>query len=280
MSRVAIATCRGEDVDIDTPVLLAAMERAGIEAHMCVWDDPTVEWNTFDLTVIRSTWDYAGRRDEFLTWASSIPNLLNPYSVVEYSTDKHYLADVVAKGHRIVPSIFLDLEPLTELPTTDFVLKPCVGAGSIDASRFSPSDFQAAQEHAARLQVAGRDVLLQPYIDSVDVLGERAVIFIDGEFSHAMTKGAMLNSTADERDTLFRREQMSRAEVEPDALETARAILASSGFNDLLYARVDLVHDGEAWALMELELVEPSLFLSFDDSAADKLARAIGQRLN
>jgi len=280
MRRVAIATCRGDDVDIDTPILLAAMERAGVSASMCIWDDPTVAWNDFDLTVLRSTWDYAPRRKEFLAWAKTIERLHNPYELVEYSTDKHYLADVAAQGHRIVPTEFFAVGEVARFPNTDFVVKPCVGAGSIDAERFSADQVDSATAHVKRLHQANRDAMVQPYIQSVDEMGERAVIFIDGEFSHAMTKGAMLNTTPDERDKLFRREQMSRAEVEPEALKVAQGILASGGFENLLYARVDLVHDGEGWALMELELVEPSLFLSFNEAAADKLARAIVKRLN
>ena len=279
MTRVAIATCRGEDVDIDTPILLAAMERVGIPATMCIWDDPEVEWNNFDLTVIRSTWDYAPRRAEFLKWAKAIDRLHNPFELIEYSTDKHYLSDVQAQGHRIVPTAFCEVGESPQFPESDFVVKPCVGAGSIDAERYSPSQLKEAEGHVQRLHQAARDVMIQPYINSVDVVGERAVIFIDGRYSHAMTKGAMLNTTPDARDTLFRREQMSRAEVEPEALEAATGILATGGYSDLLYARVDLVHDGEGWALLELELVEPSLFLSFNLEAADNLARAIAKKI-
>ena len=280
MTHVAIATCRGDDVDVDTPVLLAAMERAGIPATMCVWDDPRVTWDEFDLTVLRSTWDYAPRRSEFLAWARGIERLHNPFELVEYSTDKHYLADVAAQGHRIVPTDFLRVGESISFPDTDFVVKPCVGAGSIDAERFSPGQSVDALAHVERLQNSHRDVMVQPYIKSVDEVGERAVIFIDGSFSHAMTNGAILNTKPDERDKLFRREQMSRAEVEPEALATAQAIIESGGYGDLLYARIDLVHDGVGWALMELELVEPSLFLGFDDFAADKLARGIATRLD
>jgi glutathione synthase/RimK-type ligase-like ATP-grasp enzyme len=280
MTHVAIATCRGEDVDIDTPILLAAMERVGLPATMCIWDDPEVKWNDFDLTVIRSTWDYAPRRSEFLNWARGIKRLHNPFDLIEYSTDKHYLANVQDQGHRIVPTTFVEVGQSPVFPESDFVVKPCVGAGSIDAERYSPSQIDEATAHVERLHQAHRDVMIQPYIDSVDQVGERAVIFIDGTFSHAMTKGAMLNTTPDERNTLFRREQMSRAEVEPEALQAALGILASGGYSDLLYARVDLVHDQQGWALMELELVEPSLFLSFSQEAADNLARAIAKRID
>jgi len=280
VSSIAIATCEGENVDIDSPILLEALQNAGLEAALCIWDDASVDWNNFDLTVLRSTWDYAPRRDEFLAWARNVPRLVNPYEVITYSTDKHYLADIAAKGHRIVASEFCDVGTAPVFPGGDFVVKPSVGAGSIDAERYSPNDHDTARQHVARLHGAGRDVLIQPYIDSVDEIGERALVYIDGTFSHAMTKGAMLNVTQLDRNALFRREQMETAVGEPEALNVADGVLKDLGFDDLLYARVDLVMTDSGWAVMELELVEPSLFLSFHQPAAERLAQAIKRRIS
>ena len=280
MKRIAVATCSDLEIDIDTPQTLAALRNAGLETDFCVWDDPSVDWDSYDLTILRSTWDYAPRRNEFLSWARSVPRLLNPYEVIEYSTDKHYLNDVAQRGHRIIPSTFCDVGMTPVFPEGSFVVKPCVGAGSIGADKFSASEHERASAHVALLHEQGRDVLIQPYIDSIDTLGERALIFIDGELSHAMTKGAMLNVEPDDRDMIFRREQMSIAQAEPDAVALANAVLDSVGFSDLLYGRVDLVKAPEGWALMELELVEPSLFITYKPEAADRLAAAVLKRLN
>lgn len=277
MSRVAIATCTGENVDPDTPVLLAALHDNGLDATLCVWDDPAVDWDSFDLTVIRSTWDYTSRHLEFLEWAKSVPRLYNPYEVVRYSVDKHYLGDLATRGHRVVTSFFADVGTEARFPEGDFVVKPSVGAGSMEAARYSSYQSEDAAHHVRRLHDMGRDALIQPYVASVDERGERALVFIDGQFSHAMTKGAMLNVSQLDRNALFRWEQMSRAEAEPDALALAIDVLEGLGF-ELLYARVDLVWTPEGWALMELELVEPSLFLSFDEQAPQRLARAIKAR--
>jgi hypothetical protein len=122
--------------------------------------------------------------------------------------------------------------------------------------------------------------MIQPYVSSIDDDGERALVFIDGHFSHAMTKGAMLNTVADERDALFRREQMSLASAEPDAVAFAESVLDEATFRGILYGRVDLVKMAEGWAIMELELVEPSLFLAYDDEAPQRLAEAIRLRLD
>lgn len=280
MTKVAIATCAGENVDPDSPLLLAALEAEGVEGQLCVWDERDVVWSNYDLVVLRSTWDYAARRDEFLAWARAVARLANPYEVVVYSSDKHYLADLAGKGVPVVPSTFCNVGAAPEFPEGNFVVKPCVGAGSIDADRYGPDELARARAHVARLHDRGRDVLIQPYVDSVDERGERALVFVDGDFSHAMTKGAMLNVAPSERDVLFRREQMSAATVEPDALALARDVFASAGFTGLLYGRVDLVATSTGWALMELELVEPSLFLSYDDDAATRLARAIRARVS
>jgi glutathione synthase/RimK-type ligase-like ATP-grasp enzyme len=279
VNRVAVATCAGVDIDPDEPILLRALAEAGVTAQSAVWDDPSVEWNRFDLVVIRSTWDYASRRDEFLAWAGSVERLANPYPVVEYSSDKHYLGDLGRRGHRVVATTFVDVGDEPSFPGGDFVVKPCVGAGSIDVERYRPDEHERARAHVARLHAEGRDVIVQPYVDTVDQVGERALVYLDGSFSHAVTKGAMLNVTASDRDARYRREQLSPAQAELGAVEVGEAVLAGSGFADLLYARLDLVRTPAGWAIMELELVEPSLFLAFDDAAATRLAEAIKRRV-
>jgi hypothetical protein len=277
---VAVATTAGEHFDDDWPALHDALAVEEIDGQLCAWDDESVQWDKYELVVIRSTWDYIKDRAAFLTWASAIPTLFNRYPIIEYSTDKHYLVDLEAKGHRIVPTVFCDVGENPTFPDTRFVVKPTVGAGSLDADKYGPDEHDRAYEHVAQLHESGRDAMIQPYVASIDTAGERAMVFIDGQFSHALTKGAMLNVAQDNRDALFRREQMSTASPELDALAFAEGMLAEPFFDDLLYARADLVLMDEGWAVMELELVEPSLFLTYDDQAAGKLARAIGRRLS
>jgi len=280
--RIAIATSLGDDVNLDpdAELLLDALRVVGIEGTMCVWDDRSIAWNDFELTVIRSTWDYTRDRAGFLEWARGIERLLNPYPIIEYSTDKHYLRDLERRSHRVVPSTFCDVGEEPEFPDGAFVVKPTVGAGSIDADRYTRGDLGRARAHVERLHANGRDAMIQPYVASIDDEGERALVFIDGRFSHAMTKGAMLNTVADERDALFRREQMSVATPEPDAVAFAEALLSEELFRGILYGRVDLVKMADGWAVMELELVEPSLFLAYDSAAPRRMAEAISSRLH
>ncbi len=280
MSRVAIATCRGVDVDPDGPFLLDALHDAGLKGELTVWDDPSVNWSVYDLVVIRSTWDYWSRRAEFLAWAKSIKHLVNPYPVIEYSTDKHYLADLEKHGVKIIPSHFCDIGKKPRFFDHDFVVKPCVAAGSRDAERYRADQHEEARHHVEALHAKGLDAVLQPYVESVDTEGERAIIFIDGKFSHAMRKGAMLNVTALDRNNLYREEQIRLGETERDAVAFAEHVLEVKSYSHLLYARVDLVRLGNEWAIMELELVEPSLYLIYDDDAAAKLATGIARRLH
>ena len=282
MRRIAIATSLSDDVNLDpdAELLLDALRDVNIEGSMYVWNDRAINWNDFELTVIRSTWDYTHDREGYLAWARAIDRLLNPYPIIEYSTDKHYLSDLERRSHRIVPSTFCDVGERPEFPDGAFVVKPTVGAGSIDADKYTRDDHERALEHVRRLHASGRDAMIQPYVSSIDDDGERALVFIDGTFSHAMTKGAMLNTAADDRDALFRREQMSVATAEPDAVAFAESVLNEEAFRGILYGRVDLVKMSEGWAIMELELVEPSLFLAYDDRAAHRLAEAIRDRLD
>jgi len=280
VSRVAVATCRGLDVDADSPFLLDALNDVGLKADLTVWDDPSVDWSSYDLVVIRSTWDYWSRRAEFLAWAKSIKHLFNPYPVIEYSTDKHYLADLEKHGIKIIPSHFCDVGKKPRFWDHDFVVKPCVAAGSRDAERYRADQHDEARHHVDVLHAKGLDAIVQPYVDSVDTEGERALIFIDGKFSHAMRKGAMLNVTALDRNNLYREERMQLAETEPDAVAFAEHVLEVKSFSHLLYARVDLVRMAHEWAIMELELVEPSLYLIYNDDAASKLATAIAGRVH
>ena len=279
MNRVAIATSLAV-VDPDNPLLMDALAAAGVHADVAVWDDPSIDWDRYDLVVIRSTWDYSQRRGEFLSWAKGIKHLANPYGVVEYSTDKHYLSDLEGHGLKIIPSHFCNVGKKPRFFDGDFVVKPCVAVGSMDAARYHADEHDEALAHVKSLHASGRDVLIQPYIDSVESLGERALIFIDGRFSHALTKRPMLNVTELDRSQLFRRDQMSPATGEPDAIHYGETVLTAKGFNHLLYARVDLVKIDDHWAIMELELVEPSLFFTFEEGAATLLAQAVAKRVH
>jgi hypothetical protein len=281
-TRIALVTCSTlPDLDADDQPVRDGLRSRGIDAVAAVWDDPGVDWAAFDLCVIRSAWDYAPRRDEFVAWARSVPSLANPADIIEWNTDKHYLADLAAAGLPIVPTSWLESEPIVLPAAGAHVLKPAVGAGSIDAARFAlevEHEAALARQHAGRLIASGRSVMVQPYVSEIDAAGETALMYFRGVFSHAVKKRAMLAARREMVDGLYYEETI--APYTPTAAELsvgAAAVSAIPGGTDPpLYARVDLVPSatGEP-LLMELELTEPSLFLRFGEGAADHLAEAI-----
>jgi hypothetical protein len=285
LPRIALVTCRELPVgDDDGPALQAACTAVGLDADWRVWDDPAVDWGSYDLVVIRCTWDYVPRRDEFVAWARSVPRLANPAEVVCWNTDKTYLRDLAAAGAPVVPTTWLDptgpdAPSEVRLPDHgDYVVKPAIGAGAQNTGRYAPEDGVRAREHATRLLAAGQRVMVQPYLAAVDEVGETALLYCGGQFSHAVRKGALLTGPADVVEGLYRPETIDPREPSAAELAAGEAVLAAvpGGADRLLYARVDLAPgpDG-APLLLELEVTEPSFFLGAAPGAADRFARAV-----
>jgi len=283
---VLLATCADlPDGDEDAAVLLAALEEVGLAARYAVWDDPAVDWSA-GLTVLRSTWDYTRDRAAFLDWVRRVPQVANEAAIVEWSTDKAYLVDLGLAGVPVVPTEIA--RPGEALPsfTVEVVVKPSVGAGSRGVGRFTPDRFGEAQEHAERLHAAGRTVLVQPYLHGVDETGEAALVYFDGRYSHAVTKGAMIPAaTAHPVDggALYIEENITprrASAAELAAWDAALAYVRERFGADPLYTRVDLLPGPDGPVLVELELVEPSVFLIHDEDgrAAAQFAAAIRKR--
>jgi glutathione synthase/RimK-type ligase-like ATP-grasp enzyme len=285
--RVALVTAaEAVGLDDDAPVLAAALERRGIEAQACVWDDAAVDWSAWDLAVVRSTWDYPRRRDAFVRWAAGVDAvgaLRNRPAVVAWNSDKRYLLELAARGVAIVPStLYAPGEAVTLPAAGGFVVKPTVSAGSQDTARYTVEEDPRARAHIDHLHAQGRDVLVQPYIERVDDHGETALVYVGGRYSHAIRKGAILAGVPETVGGLFAAEQIDPRTPSDHERATAEAALDAVPFDrrDLLYARVDLLPGADGRPLvLEVELVEPSLFLRFDDTAADRLASAIAASL-
>ena len=262
-------------LDEDGPALLAALAGHGIDAVPAVWDSPAIEWDAFALVVVRSTWDYAQRRDGFLAWADSLPRVLNPPAVLRWNTDKRYLHALTAARVPVVPTRFLGPDDDFDPPVGRFVVKPAVSAGSWNTASYS--DGEAARSHVERLQGEGRTVIVQPYVDGVDAGGETALLYLGGRYSHAVRKAALLADGRPPGDALYVEETITAAEPTDAERTVAERTLAALPFDAsaLLYARVDLVPGRDGPRVLEVELTEPSLFLMYDDGAADRLAEAI-----
>lgn len=294
MPTVALATCAEFPLlDDEDRLLLPALAALGIDAVPAVWTDGTVDWSAFDAVVLRETWDYSDDREAFLAWLESITmftQVLNPADVVAWNTDKRYLRDLARAGSAVVPTAFL--EPgddvtgwLPEGDHGDIVVKPAVSCGSRDTVRYALHEPLAdADAHVARLLGEGRTVMVQPYLDAVDTIGETALLFFNGAFSHAIRKGPLLarGVEGEKVEGLFVQEQIDPREPTPAELAVAKEIVQHipGGLDRVLYARVDLIPgpDGEP-LLLELELTEPSLFLSHSPGAPERMAAAIAARL-
>jgi hypothetical protein len=264
------------DLHPDDRLVIEPLAELGIEVQPVIWDEAGVNWGTFDLTVLRSTWDYARRRDEFVAWARTVPRLANPADVVAWNTDKRYLTELSAAGVPVVPTDWITPgEPWSPPPTGDWVIKPAIGAGSLDSGRYrlaDPDQRALAAAHVARLQAAGRIVMVQPYLSAVDTAGETAVLFLGGQFSHAIRKGPLLHGPDELGPAgLYKEEEITTRVANQAELAVAKRALAAipGGSQRLLYARVDLIpgRHGDP-LLVELELTEPSLFLGQSEPAA------------
>jgi glutathione synthase/RimK-type ligase-like ATP-grasp enzyme len=277
--RVALATCAEvAEGDEDGPALVRALAARRVEARPAVWDDASVDWGTFDLVVVRSTWDYAERRDAFLTWAGALPRVLNEVGVLRWNTDKRYLRELERAGVRVAPTRFLEPGEPFEAPDRSFVIKPAVSAGARHSARYEPGQAVEARAHVARLHGLGRAVMVQPYLDGVETHGETGLVYIGGSYSHSVRKAPLLLPDQPPGEALYLEEQIERARPSEAERAVADAALRVAP-EGLLYARVDLVPGPEGPLVLEVELTEPSLWLSHSVGAAERFADEIAAAL-
>ncbi len=281
---VMLASCTAlPEGDGDEAGLVEALAGHGVDAR---WEPWGGEVPADTLVVLRATWDYTDRPEEFHRWCAGVPRLANEHRVVRHNLDKSYLVGLGEAGVPVIPTLVVPPgAPLPELPG-EIVVKPAVGAGSRGAGRFPAGRAEQARAHLRGLHADGSVALVQPYQPAVDEHGEQALVFLGGSYSHAFTKGPMLRGGAvDTGDELYLAERLTAAEpdeatravAEHALAETARQVGVAAG--DLLYARVDVVRGAEGPLVLEVELTEPSLGFKFGGAAAlDRFARAIAER--
>jgi glutathione synthase/RimK-type ligase-like ATP-grasp enzyme len=286
---IAIATAEGVPEQFsDDDLLAAAIRERGGAAERLRWDEPSVGWHEFDLVVIRSTWDYTWRLDEFLGWVDNVGSRLrNPPELIRWNTDKRYIADLAGAGVPVVETAFVD--PGAPLPALEgeVVVKPTISGGGRNTGRFGPELHDQAAQLIEAIGASGRTAMVQPYLESVGAHGEAALAFIGGRFSHGLRKGAVLTGTgvAPTRDdalgaaeAMYAPDLVRPAEPDADELELAEAIVDSLGrrFGTPLYVRVDVARNGHGDpVVLELEAAEPNLYLNLVPGAAERLAEAI-----
>ncbi|HUQ40800.1 MAG TPA: hypothetical protein VM030_11665 [Acidimicrobiales bacterium] len=288
MPRVALVCQRdGTDLFTDGPLLFSALEGVGVEAQAVPWGSAT-DWASFDAVVVRTTWDYVERFEEFFAWARSVEAtgvpLANPVEVLAWNADKRYLRDLEMAGAPIVATRWLDpgddpIAAVAAIPWDEFVVKPAVSAGSRMTARYAAGEHAAAVAHLRRIVATGGAAMVQPHIATVDEVGENGTYVFGGRVSHVISKGAVLKPGAApvQDNSLAETQEAAPAAVTAELGAFASDVLARLPFADpVLYARVDTVRvDEGALALLELELFEPFLFLEISPGAAENYAAAL-----
>jgi len=272
--KLRIATCTTlPEVDTDQEPLSRALEAAGIDAELVAWDDPAANWGANIPTLIRSTWNYALALDAFLAWvdrvAATAP-LLNPPDVIRTNVRKRYLRELSARGVATVPTQFAAAGDAITIDAPRIVIKPEVGAGSLGTKLFDRGD-PAAAAHLAELTRTGGLALVQPFVASVNDYGERSLIWIDGQLTHAIRKNPRFAGDSERVE--------GPMPIAPRERSLAEAALAPY-VDRILYGRVDIARDEHSNPMvMELELVEPSLFFARHPPALDRFIRGLLRKL-
>jgi glutathione synthase/RimK-type ligase-like ATP-grasp enzyme len=254
--------------------LIPALTAKGVDAQPAVWSDPSIDWSQFDRVVIRSCWDYHLRLDEFLRWIETVPSLRNPATVVRWNSHKSYLLELERKGVRI-PATLLIRKGAAEDSRAPMIqgrviVKPAVSASAYETHLFD--SFGQALDDIQRL-ARDHDVVIQEFVPEVIGDGEWSLIYFDRQFSHAVKKAPKAGD--------FRVQQelggSALAAVASELLLRTAQQALDAVEGQLLYARVDLVDAAKGPLLMELELIEPSLFLGTDPEATGRFAAAIAR---
>jgi hypothetical protein len=275
MIDVTLVTCRAHPrLPDDDQFLLAALERRGIRHRVAIWDDPDVDWSESPVTLLRAAWDSHLNPPAFIAWLDRLgskTHLLNTTSLVKWNFDKRYLVDLREKGQNVVPTAILTSaseaaisEALQQIAAGEIVVKPRFGADAYGVTRLPPKP-EAIAAHFERFGANG-GLLIQPFIPGVELERERSLVFIGGRFSHALYRNPF--GSGPTRQT-------------PDNVHTptaeelicCRELLGS--LPRLAYARVDLLPLDGRPALMELEIIDPSLFFKAQPAAADALAAEV-----
>ncbi|MFE2109027.1 RimK family alpha-L-glutamate ligase [Kitasatospora sp. NPDC059463] len=284
VTRVALVTSEaGAGLDEDLAPLVTALAGCGLAAEPVVWGGGRAAWERFDLAVVRSTWDYVARLDEFLGWADAtarVTRLWNPAPLIRWNSDKHYLRELARHGVPVTPTRFLEpgsaFDPAELDGPHGVVVKPTVSAAALDTARYEAGRSGEAARHARALLERGRGVMVQPYLPRITE-GERALVLIGGAFSHAVRKGPVLTEPGLVDDDRFPHPDVAPHRPTGAEIRTALAALAAvPGPRPPLFARVDLVLDDRGEPLvLELELVEPNLFLDTDPRSPARFAEAV-----
>jgi glutathione synthase/RimK-type ligase-like ATP-grasp enzyme len=270
----------------DDRLFASALEVRGTHVVPVVWSDERVEWGSFDAVVVRSCWDYFLRAGEFFAWLARLEReravVFNDVRTLRWNADKTYLRDLERLGVPVVPTHWMAsgaVESLRDIRRrtgwSELVVKPSISGSAHETWRASPGDEHADDARLGAMTASG-GVLVQPLVDVIADEGEWSIVFIGGEYSHAVLKRPR---SGDFRVQIEHGGSVERTDPSSELVAQARAALLAAPTTPTLYARVDGCVVDDELLLMELELIEPVLFLGTSAGAADRLADAVLARL-
>lgn len=266
------------DLAPDDQELPHALHRLGVATEVAVWDDPAVDWAAAPVTVVRSVFDYHLRRAEFISWVDQVEpvtSLYNSPDTIRWNSHKSYLLRMARDGFPIIPTesvgqgSTVDLGAvLTARSWTEAVVKPAVSASAHGAIQVTEDNLDEAQAHLDGLTHQG-DALIQPYLYDFETTGESSVIWLGGEQTHCVRRPSGMHTSLEVAHV--------GAPLEPTAEELELARTAYAWISPTpLYARIDLLSTRDYGLLvLELELVEPALYLRHSTTIADRFAAAV-----
>lgn len=284
VSYFSIGAYDTDTVDEDQ-ILSSVLTEIGISHEIHAWSDPTVDWSRFSLLIMKSPWDYFDYYSDFLVWIEKIKTLgipvLNEMDTILWNSNKQYLLEIESKGFPVIAGKVLkmgskpDIASIQQAVNSDIlVIKPLVSGGAKNTLKIPVSDWAQFEEKVTEL-VATEDFLVQPFIPEVAEVGEYSLLFFNGKFSHAVLKTP---AKADFRVQHYFGGTIQEIKPSHAMLDSCQKLVNEFG-SKTLYARVDGVEIGGVFHLMELELIEPYLFLALSKEAIPNYKRALEERL-
>ena len=279
---LALATCTAYPaLTADDQYLSRALHDRGVTAVPLIWDDPRVEWRGYDAVVIRSCWDYHQRSGQFLDWLNRLEqlgaNVINPIPLLRWNLQKSYLRELAAAGVPVAPTAWIERGETTHLSAVlqrhgwrEVVVKPVISATAFGTWRSGPTVSEADDARFVE-QVRQCEMMVQPYLRSIEATGELSLVFLGGDYSHAVCKRPMAGDFRVQSDFGGTVESMQATAAQ---IAQAAAVVAAAP-RPPLYARVDGCEIDGRLVLMELELIEPVLFLANGPHAAGRMADAL-----
>ncbi|QNK03797.1 hypothetical protein H8F01_11785 [Dyella telluris] len=266
----------------DDAHLAALLAQRGIEPVACIWNDPEVDWTAFDAVLMRSTWDYFKHYTAFCAWLERLPiPTINPGSLLRWNSDKRYLAELAALGVDIIPTTFTSASDLAGTlaltPGQEVVVKPTVSGTAWHTARGVVGE-PAFEQTIAALPSAFQ-YLVQPFVPEVVSGGEWSLLFFDGNFSHAVIKRPAVGDYRVQSEFGGTAQRVEPPAALVESAGRALAAMATLGYTDIAYARVDGVLTRRGFLLMELEMIEPFLHLAVAPDAAERFAGQLWKRL-